>query len=97
MAEGPRAPLLRAAPGARIGETIPPESKTQPASEREDPHESVTIAPPAPNFEDMLRQSSPLPSFSNKGDHHFRAALDASSQAGMDLAELSKLANDLLG
>jgi hypothetical protein len=98
MAEGTRAPLLYAARGAPMGETIPPESKSQPASERdEDPHESVTIAPPAPNFEDMLRHATPVPSLSNRGDQHFRAALDAGARAGSSLSELTKIVADLFG
>ncbi len=82
-----------------MGETVPPESKSQPASEHydEDPHESVTIAPPAPNFEDMLRHATPVPSLSNRSDQHFRAALDAGSRAGSSLSELSKIVAELSG
>jgi hypothetical protein len=87
-----------------MGETIPPESKSQPAWGRdgdEDPHESVTIAPPAPNFDELLRQPTPLPSLSgslsNRSDLHFRAALDAGTRAGMSLSELSKMAAELSG
>ena len=98
MAEGPRAPLLRAVSGAHMGETIPPVSKSQPASEREeDPHESVTLAPPAPNFEDMLRYATAAPSLSNRSDQHFRAALDAGTRAGSNLSELSKIVSELSG
>jgi predicted nucleic acid-binding Zn-ribbon protein len=81
-----------------MGETIPPQSKSQPASERdEDPHESVTIAPPAPNFEDMLRYATPVPSLSNRSDQHFRAALDAGTRAGSSLSDLSKIVAELSG
>ncbi len=82
-----------------MGETVPPESKSQPASVRddEDPHESVTIAPPAPNFEDMLRLATPVPSLSSRSDQHFRAALDAGSRAGSSLSELSKIVAELSG
>lgn len=99
MAEGPRAPLLRAVSGAPMGETIPPESKSQLASDRDDddPHESVTIAPPAPNFEDMLRHATPVPSLSSRSDQHFRAALDAGARAGSSLSQLTKIVSDLSG
>lgn len=81
-----------------MGVTIPPESHSQPASSHEDdPHESVTIAPPAPNFEDMLRQPTPLPSLENSSDQHFRAAVDAGSRAGSSLSELSKIVAELSG
>jgi len=81
-----------------MGETIPPESKSQPASERdEDPHESVTIAPPAPNFDELLRQPTPVPSLSHRSDLHFRAALDAGTRAGFSLTELSKMVAELSG
>lgn len=84
-----------------MGETIPPESKSQPASDRdEDPHESVTIAPPAPNFDEILGQAghvTPVPSLSNRSDQHFRSALDAGQHAGFSLAELSKMAAQLSG
>ncbi len=81
-----------------MGETVPPESKSQPASARdEDPHESVTIAPPAPNFEEMLAHATPAPSLSNRSDQHFRAALDAGSRAGSSLSELSKMVAELSG
>jgi hypothetical protein len=79
-----------------MGETIPPESKSQLASERaRDPHESVTIAPPAPNFEELLRQPTPVPSLSQRSDQHFRAAIDASTRAGSSLSELSKMVAEL--
>ena len=98
MAEGPRARLLRALPGAPMGVTIPPESHSQPASSHEeDPHESVTIAPPAPNFDEMLRQVTPVPSLENSSDQHFRAAVDAGSRAGSSLSELSKIVAELSG
>lgn len=88
--------MLRAVPGATMGETIPPESKSQLASERdEDPHESVTIAPPAPNFEEILRQPTPVPSLSNGSDQHFRTAIDASARAGSSLSDLSKMVAEL--
>lgn len=94
MAEGPRAPLLRAVSGAPMGETIPPVSKSQPASGRnDDPHESVTIAPPAPNFDELLRQPTPAPSLSHGSD--FGSALDAGHRAGSTLGELSKMVTEL--
>ena len=94
MAKGPTV----AARGAPMGETIPPVSKSQPASARDDdPHESVTIAPPAPNFEEMLALATPAPSLSNRSDQHFRAALDAGSRAGSSLSELSKIVAELSG
>ena len=83
-----------------MGETIPPASNTQLASghdDEEDPHESVTIAPPAPNFDEILRQPTPVPSLSHRSDLHFRAALDAGNRAGSSLAELSKMAAELSG
>lgn len=82
-----------------MGETIPPQSKSQLASERddEDPHESVTIAPPAPNFEDMLRHATPVPSLSSHSDQHFRAAMDAGARAGSSLSDLAKIVSDLSG
>jgi hypothetical protein len=96
MAEGPSAPLLRAVPGGTMGETIPPESKSQLASARaQDPHQSVTIAPPAPNFEEMLRQATPVPSLSQHSDQHFRTAIDASARTGSSLGELSKMVAEL--
>lgn len=97
MAEGSRAPLLPAQPGAPMGATPPPASKAKPAAADDDPHESVTIAPPAPNFEDMLRRSTPAPALSTHSDEHFRAALDAGSRAGSSLNDLAKLVSDLSG
>lgn len=94
MAKGPTAAVR----GAPMGETIPPVSKSQPASARDDdPHESVTIAPPAPNFEDRRRHAAPVPSLSSDGDQHFRAALDAGSRAGSSLSELSRIVAELSG
>ena len=88
--------MLRAASGATMGETIPPESKSQLASERaEHPHESVTIAPPGANFEEMLGQATPVPSLSHPGDQYFRIAIDASTRAGSSLSELSKMVGEL--
>src|SRR5882724_5151794 len=100
MAEGPRAPLLRAVSGAPMGVTIPPESKSQPTADRDDDdyaHEAVTIAPPAPSFEDLLRHHpTPPPSLSNR-EQPFRAALDAGARAGSSLSELSKIVSELSG
>jgi hypothetical protein len=80
-----------------MGETIPPQSKRQLASERdEDPHESVTIAPPAPNFEDMLQLATPQPTPSSRGQP-FQAAFEASARAGSNLSELSKIVAELSG
>jgi hypothetical protein len=80
-----------------MGVTIPPESQSQLASSHDegDPHESVTIAPPAPNFDELLRYATPVPSASNHGDQPFRAALDAGSRAGSSLTELSKIVSEL--
>lgn len=82
-----------------MGETIPPESHSQLTSsyDEEDPHESVTIAPPAPDFDEMLRQATPLASLDNSSDQHFRAAVDAGSRAGSSLTELSKIVAELSG
>ncbi|HYJ10958.1 MAG TPA: hypothetical protein VEX18_18175, partial [Polyangiaceae bacterium] len=80
--------------GAPMGETIPPVSKSQPAAGRsDDPHESVTIAPPAPNFDQLLRQPTPVPSLSYGSD--FGSALDAGQRAGTTLGELSKMVTEL--
>jgi hypothetical protein len=81
-----------------MGVTIPPESKSQPTAERDDEyaHEAVTIAPPAPNFEDMLRHLTPPPSLSNR-EQPFRAALEAGARAGSSLSELSKIVSELSG
>lgn len=79
-----------------MGETIPPVSKSQPALERDDdPHESVTIAPPAPNFDELLRQVGPGPSLTNRSDHHFRAALEAGARTGSNLGDLAKMLSEL--
>jgi hypothetical protein len=88
--------VLRAVAGATMGETIPPESKSQLASERaSDPHETVTIAPPAPNFEEILRQATPVPLLSQRSDQHLRTAIDASTRAGSSLSELSEIVAEL--
>lgn len=99
MAEGTRAPLLRAVPGAPMGESIPPVSKSQPAAAPDagDPHESVTIAPPAPDFDALLGLRTPLPSAPGHDDQHFRTALDAGARAGTTLSELSKMVAELSG
>jgi hypothetical protein len=85
-----------------MGETVPPETKSQPARRDgpEDPHESVTIAPPASNLEERLRQPTPLPlspALSQHSDLHFRAAVEAGNRAGASLSELSKMAAELSG
>jgi hypothetical protein len=67
------------------------------AHDDDDPHESVTLAPPAPNFDEMLRNATPVPSLSNRSDQHFRAALEAGSRAGSSLSELSKIVAELSG
>ena len=80
-----------------MGVTIPPpESKSQLTAGRDDEyaHEAVTIAPPAPNFEDMQRHLTPPPSLSNR-DQPFRAALEAGARAGSSLSELSKIVSEL--
>ena len=80
-----------------MGATIPPQSHSQLASSRDegDPHESVTLAPPAPNFDELLRNATPVPSLSTRSDQHLRAALDAGSRAGSGLTELSKIVSEL--
>jgi hypothetical protein len=98
MAEGTRAPLLRAVPGAPMGESIPPVSKSQPAAARDDddPHESVTIAPPAPDFEALLAGlPTPIPLLTGEEEQHFRTAVDAGARAGTTLSELSKMVAEL--
>jgi hypothetical protein len=80
-----------------MGETRPPESKSQPASAREDPHESVTIAPPAPNFEELLRNATSAPPLSSLSEQHVQSALDAGSRTGSSLNELAKIIADLSG
>ena len=97
MAEGPRAPLLHAVPGAAMGATIPPQSQSQLASfhDEGDRHESVTLAPPTSNLDELLRDATPEPSLSNRSEQHLRAALDAGSRAGSGLSELSKLVSEL--
>ena len=91
--------LASALPGAPMGVTIPPESPSQlAASHDEDPHESVTIAPPAPSFDDLRSFATPVPaSLSNRSDQHFRAALDAGSRAGSSLTDLSRIMAELSG
>ena len=98
MAEGPRAPLLRALPGAAMGATIPPESQSQLASSRDETnaHESVTTAPPTPNFDELLRGATPVPALSHRSDQHVRAVgADPGSRAGSSLTELSNLVSEL--
>jgi hypothetical protein len=83
-----------------MGETIPPVSKSQPAAAREDedPHESVTLAPPAPRFDDLLAELEPPPlPLATSSDAHFRAALEAGTRTGLGLSELTKLLNELTG
>jgi hypothetical protein len=81
-----------------MGETIPPVSKSQPAALRDDddPHESVTIAPPAPDFEALLAGlPTPIPLLSGDEEQHFRTAVDAGARAGTTLSELSKMVAEL--
>lgn len=90
--------MLPALRGGPMGASIPPESKSQLASARDDdPHESVTIAPPAPDFEQLLRQPTPLPSLATQSEAHFQAALEAGSRAGSSLGELSRIVAELSG
>jgi regulator of replication initiation timing len=63
----------------------------------DDPHESVTIAPPAPNFAEILLNAAPVPSLSSRSDQHLRAAVDAGSRADSTLSELSKIVAALSG
>jgi hypothetical protein len=96
MAEGTRAPQLRAVPGATMGQTSASVSNSQPAGARfEDPHESVTVAPPAPDFEALLGLRTPMPSVPDDGDEHVRPAIDAGARAGTTLSELSKMVVEL--
>src|SRR3954466_7476140 len=62
-----------------------------------DLHESVTIAPPAPNFAEILQKTTPVPSRRSRSDQNFRAALDAGSRADSSLSELSKIVVELSG
>jgi hypothetical protein len=82
-----------------MGESIPPVSKSQPAAARDagDPHETVTIAPPAPDFDALLGLRTPLPSAPGHDDQHLRTALDAGARAGTTLSELSKMVAELSG
>jgi hypothetical protein len=99
MTDASRAAALPGQPGSPMGETIPPVSKSQPAAARDaDPHGSVTLAPPAPDFEALLRQPTAAPSSSSTPDEQrFLAALDAGSRAGSSLRELSKIVGELAG
>lgn len=79
-----------------MGETIPPVSNSQLATARDaDPHQSVTLPPPALDEEEAPDRPTPLPARSS--DAHLRAALDAGSRAGTSLSELSKLVAGLSG
>lgn len=96
MAEGPRAPLLRAVPGDPTGETVPPVSKSQPVSEHEQAlHESVTLAPPAPDFSRLWSDPVLGPAPAEHRDDPFRAALEAGTRAGLGLGELSQMLEEL--
>ena len=63
----------------------------------DDPHESVTIAPPSPNFAEFLQNAAPVGSLSSRSDQHLRAAVDAGSRADSSLSELSKIVAALSG
>jgi hypothetical protein len=80
-----------------MGATIPPESQSQLASSRDEtnPHESVTIAPPTPNIDELLSYAMPVPAHSHGGDQYVRAGADAGSRAGSSLTELSNLVSEL--
>jgi hypothetical protein len=65
-----------------MGESIPPESKSDPRSGRRDPHEAGTLPPPAPDD-------------GKPGADPFRAAIDASARAGSGLSEVSRTVNEL--
>jgi hypothetical protein len=96
MAEGPTPPVLHAVSGAPAVETIPLVPTSQLGSGRsEDPHESVTLAPPAPNFDELLRQPTPTGDLSPRSGRHFGSALDAGHQAGLTLGELTKTVAEL--
>jgi hypothetical protein len=83
--------------GAAMGATIPPQSQSQLALPRDenDPHESVTLAPPAPSIDELLQYATPASSLSMPGDQHFRTATDAGSPAGSSLTELAQLVSQL--
>ncbi|HEY6078498.1 MAG TPA: hypothetical protein VIW29_06835, partial [Polyangiaceae bacterium] len=63
----------------------------------DDPHESVTIAPPAASLDALLRSAGPTPLPIRPSDAHFLAALDAGTRAGVGLSELTKVLSDLSG
>lgn len=78
-----------------MDETIPPVSKSQPASPRdEDPHASVTIAPPAPSLDELLRQPTPIP-HPALDNEPLQTALDAGARAGSSLTQLARMAAEL--
>jgi hypothetical protein len=96
MAQGPRAPGLDFEP-ALMGLDTPPESQSQPSVERDedDPHESVTLTPPAPFVDPLQQRRTPAPGLARQSDSHFRFALDAGSRAGASLSALSRMISEL--
>ncbi len=96
MTEAPDRWGLSAVAPTPMGVPIPPELNDLPSEDWEDdPHESVTIAPPAPNFEELLHQPTPVPSLSRRSDTHFSAALDAGTRAGLSLDDLARTITNL--
>jgi hypothetical protein len=80
-----------------MGATIPPQSQSQLALPRDqnDPHESVTLAPPAPSIDELLQYATPASSLSMPGDQHVRTATDTGPPAGSSLTELAQLVSQL--
>jgi len=79
-----------------MGATVPPESESQRASAgHADPHEWPTVAPPAPTFEELLRNPTPLMPLPDGDDERLGAALDAGVRAGSSLREFSRMLSDL--
>lgn len=82
-----------------MGVTVPPDISGQLADAVEDdPHESVTIAPPAPKFDELLNRPSSVPaSMARDSERHLRAALDAGARAGTSLSEIGRIMAELTG
>jgi predicted nucleic acid-binding Zn-ribbon protein len=61
----------------------------------DDPHESVTIAPPAPHSDDLPQPEPQGRSLSAQSDAHFEAVLEAGSRAGSSLNALARMVSEL--
>src|SRR5258706_9791990 len=81
---------------APMADSLPPVSHSQPAgpADDEDPHASVTLAPPAPSFDELLRRATPRPSMPHS-EAHFQRAFDASSRTDLSLSGLSRMVDEL--